>query len=116
TAMLEGNSVPHGREELLQILASAEAAEVEIRQLEERSTQYWLLQYLARHKLTEVMPAIVMDSKGNVELEEHYLRAKVAGGIKALPGSRTHVRIESIDPARGDIRLAIADGSQAEAK
>jgi exoribonuclease-2 len=116
TAMLAGNPVPHGREELLQILAAAEAAEVEIRQLEERSTQYWLLQYLARQKLTEAMPAIVMDSKGNVELEEYYLRAKVPGGIKAAPGSRTHVRIESIDPAKGDIRLAVADGSQVDAK
>jgi len=116
TAMLAGSAVPHGREELLHILASAEAAEVEIRQLEERSTQYWLLQYLARHKLAAAMPAIVMDSKGNVELEEYYLRAKVSGGIKAPPGSRTHVKIESIDPAKGDIRFAIAGASQADEK
>ena len=116
TSMIAGNPIPHGREELLQILASAEAAEVEIRQLEERSTQYWLLQYLARQKLTDAMPAIVMDAKGNVELEEYYVRAKVSGEIKAPPGSRTHVKIESIDPAKGDIRFAIADGSQADAK
>src|ERR1044072_8094146 len=39
TAMLAGEPIPHGREELLQILMSSEGLEVEIRQLEERSTQ-----------------------------------------------------------------------------
>src|SRR5262249_26517594 len=43
TALLSGSPIPHGREELLQILSSAEAAEQEIRTIEDRSTNYWLL-------------------------------------------------------------------------
>jgi exoribonuclease-2 len=105
TAMLSGEPVPHGREELLHILAAAEAAEVEIRQLEERSTQYWLFQYLARHKMQEALAAVFVDNKGHVELEDFYVRAKVMG-MKGQPGERVMVRIESLDPVKGELRLA----------
>src|SRR5262249_23887243 len=70
TAMLGGAAVPYSREELLQILAGAEAAEQEIRSLEERSTNYWLLEYLSRYKRDQALTAIVLDAKGNVELED----------------------------------------------
>jgi hypothetical protein len=103
--MLSGERVPHGREELLHILAAAEAAEVEIRQLEERSTQYWLFQYLARHKMQEALAAVFVDNKGHVELEDFYVRAKVTG-MKGQPGERVMVRIESLDPVKGELRLA----------
>jgi hypothetical protein len=104
--MLAGLPIPHGREELLHILAAAEGAEVEIRQLEERSTQYWLLQYLTRQKMDQPLAAVIVDGKGHVELEDFYLRAKVAGGVKGHPGDRLSVRIESIDPVRGELRLS----------
>jgi len=105
TALLSGRPIPHSREELLEVLASAESAELEIRQIEERSTQYWLLQYLSREKMSGVLPAVVLDSKGQVELTDFYLRAKIAGGVKAEPGSNVNVRIEAVDPTRGEIRL-----------
>ena len=105
--MLAGKPVPHGREELLQILNAAEAAEVGIRQLEERSTQYWLLQYLAREKMNEVLPAVVLDAKGNIELEDLYLRAKISGGVQAKPGDRVEVKIEAIDPGKGEVRFIL---------
>src|SRR5256884_1048801 len=58
TPMLSGVPVPYGREELLRILATAEAAEQEIRAIEDRSTNYWLLQYLARYKKDETLSAV----------------------------------------------------------
>src|SRR5262245_38867553 len=70
TAMLGGSPVPYGREELLQILVGAETAEQEIRTLEERSTNYWLLEYLSRHKKEQPLAAVVLDGKGNIELED----------------------------------------------
>ncbi len=105
TAMLAGKPVPHGREELMQILATAESAEVEIRQLEERSTQYWLLQYLNREHMEKALPAIVIDNKSNVELEDFYLRAKLSGPVRGKPGDRIEARIETIDPLKGELRL-----------
>lgn len=106
TAMLAGEPIPHGRDELLQVLAAAEAAEVEIRQLEERSSQYWLLRYLARERVGVPLQAIVVDGKSHVELEDFYYRAKVAGTLKSKPGDRICVQIESIDPARAELRLS----------
>jgi exoribonuclease-2 len=105
TAMLGGAAIPHGREELLQILAAAEAAEQEIRAIEDRSTNFWLLEFLARYRKDESLPAIVLDGKGTVELEDYYLRAKLASPAKSKPGDTVAVRIESIDPARGEVRF-----------
>jgi exoribonuclease II len=105
TAMMAGQPVPHGREELLQILASAESTEVEIRQLEERATQYWLLQYLSREHMQDVLNAIIIDAKGNVELEDYYVRAKISGGLRDKPGEAIRVRIDNIDALKGELRL-----------
>jgi len=104
TALLGGATVPHAREELLQILATAEAAEQEIRAIEDRSTNYWLLEYLSRYKRDQLLAAVVLDAKGNVELEDYYVRAKV-GATKAKPGETVSVQIEAIDPSRGEVRF-----------
>jgi exoribonuclease II len=105
TAMLKGEPLPHGREELLQILTTAETVEQEIRAIEDRSTNYWLLEYLSRHKKDEMLPAIAIDGKGAIELEDYYLRAKLATPRKLQPGQTIGVQIESIDPSKGDVRF-----------
>jgi len=105
TALLQGSQIPYGREELLKILADAEAAEQEIRAIEDRSTNYWLLEYLSRYKSNDRMPAIVLDTRGNIELCGYYLRGKVTITNKVEPGSTIDVQIDSIDPARGEVRF-----------
>ena len=90
----------------LEILGlKAGATEQEIRAIEDRSTNYWLLEYLSRYKRDTPLQAVVLDGKGNVELADYYLRAKVAATIKATPGETVPVQIESIDPAKGDVRF-----------
>jgi exoribonuclease-2 len=106
TAMLSGAPIPHGREELLQVLASAESAEQEIRSIEERSTNYWLLEYLSRFKKDQAMAATVLDSKGNIELDDFYIRGKITTLNKLQPGETVEVLIESIDPAKAEVRFA----------
>jgi exoribonuclease-2 len=105
TAMLSGGTMPYARDELLRILATAETAEQEIRAIEDRSTNYWLLKYLARYKKEEALPAVVLDQKGNIELQDYYLRSKVAGASRQQPGDTINVRIETIDPSKGDVRF-----------
>jgi exoribonuclease II len=107
TAMLTGTQIPHGNEELLQILVDAEAAEQEIRAIEDRSTNYWLLEYLARYKRDEGLAAVVLDAKGNIELEDYYLRSKLPAGSKLEPGQTVNVRIDNIDPPKADVRFRI---------
>src|SRR5207237_8896459 len=108
TAMLSGVPVPYGREELLQILASAEAAEQEIRAIEDRSTNYWLLEYLARYKKDEALAAVVLDQKGMIELQDYYLRSKVSAAKNVEPGETINVRIETIDSTKGEARFRTA--------
>lgn len=103
-ALLQQKPIPHAREELLEVLAAAEAAELEIRALEERSTSYWLLQHLAREKMIAVLNAIVLDRKGTIELEDYYLRGKLPDPGTAEPGDTVHVMIDHIDPARAEVR------------
>jgi exoribonuclease-2 len=108
TATLAGASAPYNREELLRVLATAEAAETEVRALEERSTNFWILEYLAREKKDQSLAAVILDIKGSIELEDYYLRGKVASLAKHKPGETVQVRIESVDPVRGDVRFKIA--------
>src|SRR5437867_11891499 len=103
--MLSADPIPHGREELLKILTTAEAAEQEIRAIENRSTTYWLLEYLSKHKKDEPLAAIVLDTKGNVQLQDCYLRAKVPAANTLEAGETVQVLMESIDPASGRARF-----------
>jgi exoribonuclease-2 len=105
TAMLKGERLPHGREELLQILTTAEMVEQEIRSIEDRSSNYWLLEYLSRHRKGEMLRAVALDGKGAIELEDFYLRAKLSAPARLQPGQTLGVMIESVDPAKGDVRF-----------
>jgi exoribonuclease-2 len=113
TSFLSGRSIPHSRDELLRILASAEATEQEIRAIEEKSTHYWLLEYLAREKSVHpdrALQAFVLDRKGTVELEDFYLRGKLPAATSSFePGTSVRLIIDSIDPAAGDIHFRLAD-------
>ncbi len=108
TAILRGAPAPHVREELLQILVTAETAEQEIRAIEDRSTHYWLLEYLSRYKKDQPLSAIALDPKGTVELEDYYLRAKIVSPNKVRPGDKVEVQIESIDPVKAEVRFRMA--------
>jgi exoribonuclease-2 len=104
-AMLQHKAVPHTSDELLRVIAAAEAAESEIRSLEERSTSYWLLQHLAREKMGTAMNATLLDKKGTIELDDYYLRGKLIDPGAAEPGTPLQVKIETVDPLRSDIRF-----------
>ena len=108
TAFLRGKPVPYDREELLKILANAETAEQEIRSIEDRSTNYWILEYLSREKMGQPMNAVVLDRKGNIELEECYLRGRLqspGGTASDEPGSVISVMIDTIHPDKGEVRF-----------
>jgi len=105
TAFLRGKPVPYDREELLTILANAETTEQEIRSIEDRSTNYWILEYLSREKMGQPMNAVILDRKGNIELEETYLRCRLQSPGNDEPGSVISVMIDTIQPDKGDVRF-----------
>jgi len=52
--------------------------------------------------------AVLLDSKGTIELEDYYLRAKIAAAIgRFQPGETITVGIESIEPANGEVRFRL---------
>ena len=104
-AALEGQPFPYDREELLSIITSAEARELDMRRLEQTSTMYWILTYLARKKMDEPIHALAIDGKGTVELTDYLIRGKVSDRIQWQTGDELNVEIESIDPVRGEIRF-----------
>ena len=93
TALAKGSAIPYGREELLQILVAAEAAEQEIRTIEDRSTNYWLLEYLSANKKGQSLAAVILDAKGNIELEDYYFRAKLTVPSKARPATACRFKL-----------------------
>jgi exoribonuclease-2 len=105
TAWLQRRPMPHGRDELLKILTTAEATESELRVLEERSNTYWLIRYLTTEKAGTVLNALVLDKKGMAEIEDFYLRGKVIDLGDVPPGETIKVVIGHADAVRGDIRL-----------
>ena len=106
TAFLKGRPFPYDREELLKILANAETTEQEVRAIEDRSTNYWILEYLSREKMGLPMNAVVLDRKGNIELEDCYLRSRLQNpGSNDEPGSVISVMIDTIQPDKGDVRF-----------
>jgi hypothetical protein len=63
------------------------------------------LEYLSRHKQKQPLPAVVLDGKGNIELEDFYLRARLTTTTKLQPGETVSVQIESIEPSKADVRF-----------
>jgi exoribonuclease II len=105
-AALEGRDLPYGRDELLEVLTSCEAREIEIRRLEQISTAWWILTYLSRECLNRPLDAMVVDGKGTVELSGFLVRARLRDRDDLNPGDIVTVRLESVDPEHGSIRLA----------
>jgi exoribonuclease-2 len=106
SAVIEGKPFVYERDELLRVLGAVEVAEGEIRSLEERASQYWLLEYLSREKRNESLAATTLDSNGSIELDDYFLRAKVSGG-PFRPGHTIQVAIESIHPADMEVRFKV---------
>lgn len=105
-AALEGRELPYQRDELLEVLTSCEAREIEIRRLEQTSTAWWILTYLSRECLGRPLEAVVVDGKGTVELSDFLVRARLKDREDLSPGDVVTVRLESVDPEHGSVRLA----------
>ena len=60
------------------------------------------------NKKGQPLPAVILDAKGNIELEDYYFRAKLTVPTKAHPGESVQVQIDSIDPEKGEARFRLA--------
>src|SRR5581483_5143394 len=61
-------------DELLSVLANAESADSEAKELERRSKRYWSLRYLERLACDQLLPAIVLREGSTAELLDYAVR------------------------------------------
>jgi exoribonuclease-2 len=110
-AALVGEPYPYEREELLDVLATAEAVEREMRALEQRAQRYWVLEYLRQLPEDAEFEALVIKRVREgyeVELRDWLVRALLSTSGELAPGTRVRVRREHCDPKSGLLRVRMA--------
>jgi len=91
----------YSQEEMLAVLAGAENAEAEGRELERRAKRYWILRYLERHARDSELGAIVTREGASAELTDYGVRGTLHGAPHEPIGAQIVVQIGRVDPLRG---------------
>ncbi len=111
-AHLAGQPLPYEREELLNVLTTAESAEREMRAIERQATRYWVLQYLSRQKPDESLEAWVVDEiRGGylLEINNLFIQGFLSTSMRHEVGDYLRVSLDHIDPKRNVLRLREAE-------
>jgi len=108
SALAQPPSSAYQPEELLTVLAAAETAETEGRELERKAKRYWLLRYLKQHTFDSPLEATVLRDGASAELDAYAVRGALRGAPNVASRARILVRIGRIDPLRGWLTLDYA--------
>ncbi|MGH8013867.1 MAG: ribonuclease catalytic domain-containing protein [Candidatus Binataceae bacterium] len=100
-ALSKNGQPPYQAEELLEVLANSENAEVDGRELERRAKRYWTLRHLRAHALQRPLEAIVLRDGASAELDAYAVRGTLHGAPNIASLTHVMVRIARIEPARG---------------
>jgi exoribonuclease-2 len=104
SAIADRHSTVYGADELLGLLAAAENAETEGRELERRAKRYWILRYLQGHLMGQPLEATVQRGS-TAELESFAIRGTLHGAPNLAPHTRICVRVARAEPMRGSLAL-----------
>lgn len=88
-------------EELLKVLAGAEGAEAERRELERRAKRYWILRYLERYARDVELDAFAFRDGATAELADYGVRGTLHGAPTLANQYPVMVRLTRVDPIRG---------------
>lgn len=113
-ALSEQISPAYSAEELLGVLADAEIAEADGRELERKANRYWLLRYLKLHAVETTLEATVLRDGASAELDAYAVRGALRGAPNAASRTRILVRIGRVDPLRGWLTLDYAGSIASE--
>jgi exoribonuclease-2 len=91
--------------ELLMLLAAAENAETEGRELERRAKRYWLLRYFQQHVGSRPLEATVQRGGISAELDVYGIRGTLRGAPNLATHTRIRVRLARVNPLRGFLAL-----------
>jgi exoribonuclease-2 len=88
-------------DELLKVLAGAESAEAERRELERRAKRYWILRYLERDARDAELKAYAFRDGATAELVDYGVRGTLHGAPTLANQYPLAVQITRVDPIRG---------------
>ncbi len=91
----------YSQEELLAVLAGAENAEADGRELERRAKRYWILRYLERNRAHAELSATVTREGASAELLDFGVRGTLHGAPHLPTQTQIVVQIGNVDPLRG---------------
>jgi exoribonuclease-2 len=104
-ALAENSAAAYQPDDLLTVLAAAESADAEGRELERHAKRYWMLRYLKRHALDRPLEAIVLRDGASAELDAYAVRGTLHGAPNVASNARILVQIGRIEPIRGWLTL-----------
>jgi exoribonuclease-2 len=104
-ALAQPPSVAYQADELLTVLANAEAAEAEGKELERRAKRYWILRYLERTAIGRPLEATAFREGATAELDAYAVRGALRGAPNLASQSRIMVRIARVEPLHGWLGL-----------
>jgi len=104
-ALSKGSSPPYEAEELLAVLATAENAEADGKELERRARRYWTLRYLELEALNRPLKATVLRDGASAELDDYAVRGSLHGAPNVPSRAPILVQIARVEPVRGALAL-----------
>jgi len=104
-ALSNGSSPPYEAEELLAVLATAENAEADGKELERRARRYWTLRYLELEALNRPLKATVLRDGASAELDDYAVRGSLHGAPNVPSRAPILVQIARVEPVRGALAL-----------
>ena len=105
SAVTERRATIYEPDELLGLLAAAENAETEGRELERRAKRYWLLRYFQQHLRNRPLEAVVQRGGASAELDAYAVRGTLHGAPSLPTHTRILVRLARVEPLRGSLAL-----------
>jgi exoribonuclease II len=115
-ALPEHGSTAYQPEELLNVLAAAENADADGKELERRAKRYWILRYLERHALNQPLEATVLRDGASAELDAYAVRGSLHGAPNVASNARIIVQIARVEPVRGWLTLDYLSAASAVAE
>ena len=117
SASLAGEELPYTPDELLQVLAGADQSAGVARDVQRSSENYWMHEFMKRHKMDEDLPAIVVANIAGaalVELEGYAMRIRMPSQEKLQLGTRVLVRMVKVNSERGKIDCELVETVEVE--
>ncbi|MBV8360613.1 MAG: RNB domain-containing ribonuclease [Deltaproteobacteria bacterium] len=105
SVITERHTTIYEPDELLGLLAAAENAETEGRELERRAKRYWLLRYFQQHLRGRPLEAMVLRGGTSAELDDYAVRGTLHGAPNLATHTHILVRITRVEPLRGSLVL-----------